>query len=343
MRAFSCGLLLIAAGLPAVTPVDTAKRTRAELEAGLKALEAKHRSEKNPAQPVAPKEEGAPAEKPKGKGAGADLVIKPDELKRARGELLRLNGYRFLCGLEAEVKLKDEFTLTCKYGAYLCSVLGHIEHTPPKPAGMEETLFRKGYEGTSHANLFSTSGPDGLTGSVDGYMDDSDEKNVGGVGHRRWCLNPAMGATGFGQVRGFSAMWSMDGSNATVTNDQLVCFPAAGFWPLAYYRARTAWSISAEPGALPVRRQGGPEGLPPGGLGSLPRGRERLEGTQGYRCACFPGRHGYAAVPDFPAGGPAAARDARRGGRPAQRLDGPEPRVRGRVLLRPFTPRARPR
>ena len=251
MRAFSCGLLLIAAGLPAVTPVDTAKRTRAELEAGLKALEAKHRAEKDPAPPVAPKEEGAPAEKPKGKGAkgaGADLVIKPDELKRARGELLRLNGYRFLCGLEAEVKLKDDFTLTCKYGAYLCSVLGHIEHTPPKPAGMEETLFRKGYEGTSHANLFSTSGPDGLTGSVDGYMDDSDEKNVGRVGHRRWCLNPAMGATGFGQVRGFSAMWSMDGSNATLANDQLVCFPAAGFWPLAYYRARTAWSISAEPG-----------------------------------------------------------------------------------------------
>lgn len=246
-----CLLCLLAAASPAVTPVDTAKRTRAELEAGLKALEAKQRAEKETPPPVAPKEEGAATEKPKGKGAkgaAADLVVKPDELKRARGELLRLNGYRFLCGLDADVKLKDDYILTCKAGAYLCSVLGHIEHTPPKPAGMEEALFRKGYEGTSHSNLFYTSGPDGLTGSVDGYMDDSDEKNVGRVGHRRWCLHPAMGATGFGQVRGFSAMWSFDGFNATVADDQLVCFPAAGFWPLAYYRMRTAWSISAEPG-----------------------------------------------------------------------------------------------
>ena len=120
-----CLLCLLAAASPAVTPVDTAKRTRAELEAGLKALEAKQRAEKETPPPVAPKEEGAATEKPKGKGAkgaAADLVVKPDELKRARGELLRLNGYRFLCGLDADVKLKDDYILTCKAGAYLCSV-----------------------------------------------------------------------------------------------------------------------------------------------------------------------------------------------------------------------------
>ena len=27
-----------------------------------------------------------------------------------------------------------------------------------------------------------------------------------------------------------------------------MCFPAAGFWPLSFYRMRTAWSISADPG-----------------------------------------------------------------------------------------------
>jgi hypothetical protein len=242
---------LLGASASAVTPVDTAKRTRAEVEAGLKALEARHRAEKETPPPVAPKDDGAAPERSKGKGAkgaAADLVVKPDEMKRARAELLRLNGYRYLCGLDADVKLQDDYILTCKAGAYLCSVLGHIEHTPPKPAGMDEAVFKKGYEGTSHSNLFYTSGPDGLTGSVDGYMDDSDEKNVARVGHRRWCLHPAMGATGFGQVRGFSAMWSMDGSDATVAKDQVVCFPAAGPWPLSYYRLRTAWSISAEPG-----------------------------------------------------------------------------------------------
>jgi len=234
------------------SPTETAKRTRAEIEAGLKALEAKHRAA--PESPP-PKEPAEAADKPKAagkgaKGAAADLVIKPDELKRARAELLRLNSYRYLCGLPADVKLKDEYMLTCKYGAYLCSVLGHIEHTPAKPAGLDELIYKKGYEGTSHSNLFYTSGPDGLTGSVDGYMDDSDEKNVGRVGHRRWCLNPAMGTTGFGQVRGFSAMWSMDGGGEGGAGGP-VCFPAAGFWPLAYYRMRTAWSISADPGRHP--------------------------------------------------------------------------------------------
>ncbi|NBX34934.1 hypothetical protein EBR16_06195, partial [bacterium] len=99
------GLLAFAALAPA-SPTETAKRTRAEIEAGLKALEAKHRAAPEAAPPKEAKDPADAAEKPKAggkgaKGAGADLVIKPDEMKRARGELLRLNGYRFLCGLDA--------------------------------------------------------------------------------------------------------------------------------------------------------------------------------------------------------------------------------------------------
>ena len=109
------------AGLLA-SPTETAKRSRADLEAGLKALEAKHRAAPETPPPKETKEVATPAEKPKAggkaaKGAAADLVIKPDEMKRARAELLRLNGYRYLCGLDADVKLKDEYLLTCKVGA----------------------------------------------------------------------------------------------------------------------------------------------------------------------------------------------------------------------------------
>lgn len=148
--------------------------------------------------------------------------------------------------------LKEEYNLTCKFGAYLCSVIGRIEHTPAKPAGLDELVYKKGYEGTSRSNLFWSSGPDGLTGSVNGYMDDSDASNIAKVGHRRWCLNPAMGATGFGQVRGYSAMWSMDASNAAGKGEHIVCFPAAGFWPLAYWPNSPAWSISLDPGRYRV-------------------------------------------------------------------------------------------
>lgn len=234
----------------AVSPDVTAKRTRLEIEAGLKALETKART----ASDVSKVSTGADRSKD-GKSPKAvvnDLVIKPDELKRARAELLRLNGYRYLCGLEADVVLTEEYNLTCKFGAYLCSVIGRIEHTPAKPAGMDELVYKKGYEGTSHSNLFWSSGPDGLTGSVNGYMDDSDASNVARVGHRRWCLNPTLGATGFGQVRGYSAMWSMDAGNAAGKGEHIVCFPAAGFWPLAYWPERAAWSISLDPGRYRV-------------------------------------------------------------------------------------------
>jgi hypothetical protein len=243
------GSLAVSLGA-AVSPDVTAKRTRSEIEAGLKALESKARTA--PAEPKGPA--GIDRSK-EGKGPKAvvnDLVIKSDELKRARAELLRLNGYRYLCGLDADVVLKEEYNLTCKFGAYLCSVIGRIEHTPAKPAGMDELVYKKGYEGTSSSNLFWSSGPDGLTGSVNGYMDDSDASNIARVGHRRWCLNPAMGATGFGQVRGYSAMWSMDASNAAGKGEHIVCFPAAGFWPLAYWPSRAAWSISLDPGRYRV-------------------------------------------------------------------------------------------
>lgn len=238
----------------AVSPETTAKRTRSEIDAGLKALETKARTVKEEAKGA--ESPAAPPEKAKdGKGAKAltnDLVIKADELKRARAELLRLNAYRYLCGLEPDVVLKEEYSLTSKFGAYLCSVLGHIEHTPAKPAGMDDLVFKKGYEGTSHSNLFWSSGPDGLTNSVNGYMDDSDPTNVARVGHRRWCLNPAMGATGFGQVRGYSAMWSMDASNGAGKAEHIISFPAAGFFPLAYWPGKAAWSISLDPGRFQV-------------------------------------------------------------------------------------------
>lgn len=281
---WTLALSCLAASLgAAVSPDSTAKRTRAEIEAGLKALETKARTAKE--EPKVPEAADKLKEGKWGKAVVNDLVIKPDELKRAPAELLRLNGYRYLCGLEADVVLKEEYNLTCKFGAYLCSVIGRIEHTPAKPAGMDELVYKKGYEGTSHSNLFWSSGPDGLTGSINGYMDDSDASNIARVGHRRWCLNPALGATGFGQVRGYSAMWSMDASNAAGKGEHIVCFPAAGFWPLAYWPNSPAWSISLDPGRYRVEDNLRTQGLPPRRHRSFSARHQGAEGTQVDGCA----------------------------------------------------------
>lgn len=239
-------LLLTALAVAAPSPEATAKRSKAEIEKALKAIEATARSGASGSSAA----KGNTGTKPE-KGTVV-LTVTPSELSKARAELARLNGFRYLAGLSYDVQLKDEHNLTCKYGAHLCHVIGRIDHTPPKPAGMDDATYKRGYEGTSHSNLFWTSGPDGLTGSVNGYMDDSDPSNVARVGHRRWCLNPAMRYTGFGVVKGSSAMWSMDGAGDG-TSGAIVCFPSAGFHPLAYYTVGTAWNVSLDPGRYQLR------------------------------------------------------------------------------------------
>jgi hypothetical protein len=75
-------------------------------------------------------------------------------------------------------------------------------------------------------------------------MNDSDPKNIDRVGHRRWCLNPAMKYTGFGEADRFSAMWSFDGSGGGVAGLEAVYYPPPGHVPVAYFGPRHAWSIS---------------------------------------------------------------------------------------------------
>lgn len=244
-------VLLASLAAAAPSPEATAKRSKADIEKALKAIEATARAS-SPASAAQPGATTTPTGGGKKEKGAVTLTVTSGDLAKARGELARLNAYRYLAGLNHDVQLKDEWNLTCKYAAHLCNVLGHIEHTPAKPAGMDEATYKRGYEGTSHSNLFWTSGADGLTGSVDGYMDDSDPGNVSRVGHRRWCLNPAMRHTGFGVVQGSSAMWSMDGAGGE-SPGAVVCFPAAGFHPLSYYKPGTAWCVSLDPGRYQVR------------------------------------------------------------------------------------------
>lgn len=77
-------------------------------------------------------------------------------------------------------------------------------------------------------------------------MGDGDASNIDRVGHRRWCLNPSMGKTGFGSVWGpngcYSAMYSFDKSN-TSSGVSVVAWPAQNM-PTEYFAANSPWSIS---------------------------------------------------------------------------------------------------
>ncbi|HTF90489.1 MAG TPA: hypothetical protein VK843_18880 [Planctomycetota bacterium] len=163
--------------------------------------------------------------------------------------LRRLQAYRALCSLPWEgMSLVPEWNLRCEAAAEVCAKIGGLNHTPPKPPDMDDARYRLGYEGASHSNL--SVGTD-MPGSVDGYMDDSDPTNIDRVGHRRWCLNPAMKRTGFGSSGTYSAMWSMDTSGKSVRGLDAVTYPPPGWCPTNMLADDAAFSISRLTGGEP--------------------------------------------------------------------------------------------
>jgi hypothetical protein len=78
-------------------------------------------------------------------------------------------------------------------------------------------------------------------------MDDSDPRNIEMVGHRRWCINPALQKTGFGKSGRFSAMWSFDGSQPSVPDYDFISYPSPGYMPIEFFGPRHAWNVSLHP------------------------------------------------------------------------------------------------
>jgi hypothetical protein len=156
--------------------------------------------------------------------------------------LRRLQAYRALCGVPYEsMSLVPAWNDLCDAASEVNKLNGQISHTPAKPPGFDEARFKQACEGASHSNL--SQGTD-LAGSVDSYMNDSDDSNIARIGHRRWCLNPLMGKTAFGADGTFSAMWSMDESGKGPRGLDAVLYPPPGWCPLNMFSADRAFSIS---------------------------------------------------------------------------------------------------
>ncbi len=162
--------------------------------------------------------------------------------------LMRLKVYRALCGLPwRTITLDEKWNDLCDAASEVCQANGELDHTPEQPGGFDDERYREGYEGASHSNLANG----GLARSVDMYMDDSDASNIDRVGHRRWCLNPTMGKTGFGAAGSWAAMWSMDGSGPNARGVDAVLYPPPGYVPLDLFGPRHAWSIQLLKGKTP--------------------------------------------------------------------------------------------
>lgn len=163
-----------------------------------------------------------------------------------------LNFIRYVAGIPSNVTINARQQELAQASALVNALNGSISHYPTKPDRLSEALYKKGYTGCSESNLaYGYNSVKSLYEAiVRGWMSDSDDYNIDRVGHRRWCLNPALGTTGFGVVNNgaynFYSMYAFDKTNAEKlpsSGVHGVCWPARNM-PLELFNAEDAWSIS---------------------------------------------------------------------------------------------------
>ena len=149
----------------------------------------------------------------------------PDGIARKPGEAVNLlNAYRFLSGVPSVVEADARMIEQAIEAAEACDKHGSLSHD------------------LGHfTNLCNLSGGPDIVGSVRSYIDDGGSNNREVRGHRRWCLNPPMGKTGFGGSSRFSAMVAMDSSGNGKGRDSWA-YPGKGLYPLEYLHG-DGWSL----------------------------------------------------------------------------------------------------
>ena len=172
----------------------------------------------------------------------------PDEASLRDFTLRRLKGYRYLCDVPYKhLTLDEEYTRQAQAAAMVCEKLKQITHAPPNP-GVPEATYKLARAGAARSNL--SAGVRSLPGSIDLYMNDSDPSNIARVAHRRWCLNPTMGKTGFGKSGAYAAMYSADRSHPKTPDFDYICFPPRGLLPTMSFHPMMAWCLSPNPAQI---------------------------------------------------------------------------------------------
>ncbi|MBD2846674.1 S-layer homology domain-containing protein [Paenibacillus sp. IB182496] len=157
--------------------------------------------------------------------------------------LAALNFARSLAGLP-EVGLLDEYVAYAQQGTVLMAASGY-GHTPARPEGMSEDFYDAAYKGTSQGNI-AYGYPNLYEAILRGWMADEDARNIDRLGHRRWALNPSMGATGLGQTDNLFAMYAFDTSAAEPAYEA-IAYPAGAAFPSEIFDGDYPWSITLNP------------------------------------------------------------------------------------------------
>ena len=163
--------------------------------------------------------------------------------KTQEGAVTMLNNLRYVAGLDP-VSFDENYGRYAQAGAFVNMSIGQMTHYPEsvtsKPSAMSQADWDLGCRGAGSCNLYR--GPSTLTSAVIGWVEDPGTSNTSVLGHRRWCLNPEMGKTGFGFAGGFCAMYCFDSSGTGTQKN--IAWPAENM-PIEYFRGGSSvWSIT---------------------------------------------------------------------------------------------------
>lgn len=170
--------------------------------------------------------------------------------KSEQDGLNALNFVRFVAGIDADVSINEEMVDYAQAASVVIAKNNELSHYPDQPSDMPDDFYEIAAAGAGSCNLAYGWGTYqiNLSKTVSMYMDDGDESNIDRVGHRRWCLNPAMKYTGFGFCKGYSALYAFDDSRKEVT-EGYVSWPAK-VMPYEYFDG--PWSIQFSPSSYHV-------------------------------------------------------------------------------------------
>ena len=159
--------------------------------------------------------------------------------------LARVNYYRAMAGVPAEIIFVDDYNRKAQAAALLMSANDQLSHAPP----ITWTCYSQdAYDGASHSNIgLGYTGADG----IDSFMKDIGSSNYY-VGHRRWLLLPQTRWMGTGNVPdkdGYSAAYTLfvvDGEHSwnprPTLRDPFIAWPPPGYTP--YQVVFPRWSFS---------------------------------------------------------------------------------------------------
>ena len=158
--------------------------------------------------------------------------------------LLRINYFRAMAGLPAQVTFSGEYSRKAQQAALMMSRNGQLSHSPPSSW---ICYTAEGAEAAGKSNLYLGTYS---WGAIDGYIEDPGSGNTA-VGHRRWILYPQTQVMGTGDIPstgGYwaaNALWVFDANMwgpRPSTREEFVAWPPPGYVP--YQVVFPRWSFA---------------------------------------------------------------------------------------------------